>query len=134
MRSDFGETDNAASAWFWPFHDQPGCAMSPQQRMSPTEWGLLALLSLLWGGSFFFAKIAVGALPPLTVNLLYEYDIRLLPCFNAPFRIHSGECCCLGSSARPDCRRLCDGRDLGSFRTYIARPSYRFCLYFSQLA
>jgi len=69
MRSDFGETDNAASAWFWPFHDQPGCAMSPQQRMSPTEWGLLALLSLLWGGSFFFAKIAVGALPPLTVVL-----------------------------------------------------------------
>lgn len=38
-------------------------------RMSPTDWLLLALLSLLWGGSFFFAKIAVGALPPLTVVL-----------------------------------------------------------------
>lgn len=43
--------------------------MTPQHRMSPTEWGLLALLSLLWGGSFFFAKVAVGALPPLTVVL-----------------------------------------------------------------
>jgi drug/metabolite transporter (DMT)-like permease len=30
---------------------------------------LLLLLALLWGGSFFFSKIAVGALPPLTVVL-----------------------------------------------------------------
>ena len=44
--------------------------MSAQHRMSATEWSLLALLSLLWGGSFFFAKIAVGALPPLTVVLV----------------------------------------------------------------
>ena len=43
--------------------------MPPQHRMSPTEWTLLALLSLLWGGSFFFSKIAVEALPPLTVVL-----------------------------------------------------------------
>lgn len=43
--------------------------MTPRHRMSLTEWGLLALLSVLWGGSFFFAKIAVGALPPLTVVL-----------------------------------------------------------------
>ncbi len=39
-------------------------------RMSTTEWGLLALLSLLWGGSFFFSKVAVAALPPLTVVLV----------------------------------------------------------------
>jgi len=43
--------------------------MPAQHRMSPTEWTLLALLSLLWGGSFFFSKIAVEALPPLTVVL-----------------------------------------------------------------
>lgn len=43
--------------------------MSPDNRMTPTEWALLALLSLLWGGSFFFAKIAVATLPPLTVVL-----------------------------------------------------------------
>ncbi|HLL49960.1 MAG TPA: EamA family transporter, partial [Thermomicrobiales bacterium] len=37
--------------------------------MGAAEWGLLLLLSLLWGGSFFFSKIAVGELPPLTVVL-----------------------------------------------------------------
>lgn len=44
--------------------------MDAHHRMSPTEWSQLALLSLLWGGSFFFAKIAVAALPPLTVVLV----------------------------------------------------------------
>ena len=37
--------------------------------MGLLEWGLLLLLSVLWGGSFFFSKIAVGELPPLTVVL-----------------------------------------------------------------
>lgn len=36
-------------------------------RMSATEWGMLLVLSVLWGGSFFFAKIAVAELPPLTL-------------------------------------------------------------------
>src|SRR5918998_4169994 len=40
-----------------------------KQVMGPVEWGLLLLLALLWGGSFFFSKIAVGELPPLTVVL-----------------------------------------------------------------
>jgi drug/metabolite transporter (DMT)-like permease len=35
--------------------------------MSATDWMLLIALSLLWGGSFFFGKIAVAELPPLTV-------------------------------------------------------------------
>jgi drug/metabolite transporter (DMT)-like permease len=34
-----------------------------------TEWGLLLLLAGLWGGSFFFAKIALAELPPLTLVL-----------------------------------------------------------------
>ncbi len=38
--------------------------------MGPVEWALLLLLSLLWGGSYFFAKVAVGELPPLTVVLM----------------------------------------------------------------
>ncbi len=38
--------------------------------MSKTDWGLLILLSVLWGGSFFFAKVAVTALPPLTIVLV----------------------------------------------------------------
>jgi drug/metabolite transporter (DMT)-like permease len=41
--------------------------MPPGRRMSAGEWGLLVLLSVLWGGSFFFNQLAVAALPPLTV-------------------------------------------------------------------
>ena len=37
--------------------------------MSATDWLLLVALSILWGGSFFFAKLAVLELPPLTVAL-----------------------------------------------------------------
>lgn len=37
--------------------------------MSPREWSLLVLLSLLWGGSFLFVGIAVAELPPFTVVL-----------------------------------------------------------------
>jgi drug/metabolite transporter (DMT)-like permease len=44
--------------------------MTSDRHMIPTEWALLALLSLLWGGSFVFAKIAVQALSPLTVVLV----------------------------------------------------------------
>lgn len=43
---------------------------APQRpSMSAADWLLLIGLSLLWGGSFFFAKIAVLELPPLTVAL-----------------------------------------------------------------
>jgi drug/metabolite transporter (DMT)-like permease len=35
--------------------------------MTSLEWGLLIVLSLLWGGSFFFVGIAVRELPPLSI-------------------------------------------------------------------
>jgi drug/metabolite transporter (DMT)-like permease len=38
-----------------------------QRPMTSSEWGLLLLLSLLWGGSFFFVGVAVKELPPLTI-------------------------------------------------------------------
>lgn len=38
-------------------------------RMTYQDWGLLFLLSILWGGAFFFAAVAVKELPPLTVVL-----------------------------------------------------------------
>lgn len=41
--------------------------MGNSMAMSRTEWALLLLLSVLWGGSFFFSKVAVTALPPLTI-------------------------------------------------------------------
>jgi drug/metabolite transporter (DMT)-like permease len=34
-----------------------------------TDWLLLVVLSILWGGSFFFAAVAVRELPPLTLVL-----------------------------------------------------------------
>ena len=35
--------------------------------MGPLEWSLLVALGALWGGSFFFAKVAVAEVPPLTL-------------------------------------------------------------------
>jgi drug/metabolite transporter (DMT)-like permease len=35
--------------------------------IDPRDWALLALLSVLWGGSFFFAGVAVRELPPLSI-------------------------------------------------------------------
>lgn len=43
-------------------HDQP--------RMTTGDWGLLALLSALWGGSFFFSKVIVQEVPPFTLVLV----------------------------------------------------------------
>jgi drug/metabolite transporter (DMT)-like permease len=37
--------------------------------MDGTAWALLVTLATLWGGSFFFAKVAVAEVPPLTVVL-----------------------------------------------------------------
>ena len=37
--------------------------------MSAIDWALLVFLSVLWGGSFYFAKIAVAEIPPLTLAL-----------------------------------------------------------------
>nr|WP_210303326.1 DMT family transporter [Rhizobium aethiopicum] len=38
--------------------------------MNAWTWGLLVLLGLIWGGSFFFARIAVQHVPPLTLVFL----------------------------------------------------------------
>lgn len=50
----------------------PAKASVPEgaMRMTAQDWALLFLLSLLWGGSFFFAAVAVRELPPLTVVAL----------------------------------------------------------------
>jgi drug/metabolite transporter (DMT)-like permease len=41
-----------------------------ENRLNAVAWGLLVLLGLIWGGSFFFARIAVHDVPPLTLVLL----------------------------------------------------------------
>lgn len=38
--------------------------------ISLTAWLMLLLLGLLWGGSFFFARVAVHSIPPVTLALL----------------------------------------------------------------
>jgi drug/metabolite transporter (DMT)-like permease len=38
--------------------------------MTTRQWALLGLLALLWGGAFFFSKVALGELSPFTVVLL----------------------------------------------------------------
>ena len=40
------------------------------RSMSGSDWLLLILLSIVWGGSFFFVGVAVKALPPFTIVLL----------------------------------------------------------------
>ena len=40
-----------------------------QATMSARNWALLLFLGAIWGGSFFFARIAVAEIPPLTLVL-----------------------------------------------------------------
>jgi drug/metabolite transporter (DMT)-like permease len=43
--------------------------MAEATRIDERDWMLLVLLSILWGGSFFFNGVAVRELPPLTIVL-----------------------------------------------------------------
>ncbi len=38
--------------------------------IKPTEWGLLILLSIFWGGSFFFVEIALRDFQPFAIVFL----------------------------------------------------------------
>jgi drug/metabolite transporter (DMT)-like permease len=44
-------------------------SMAAATRMDERDWVLLVLLSILWGGSFFFTGVALRELPPLTIVL-----------------------------------------------------------------
>lgn len=48
---------------------QHSTVASQPRHMSTGDWGLLIALSIIWGGSFFFAKVAVAEMPPLTIVL-----------------------------------------------------------------
>jgi drug/metabolite transporter (DMT)-like permease len=43
---------------------------SSEHRIDARDWSLLGVLSVLWGGSFFFAGVSLRELPPLTVVFL----------------------------------------------------------------
>ncbi|USG63123.1 DMT family transporter [Sneathiella marina] len=57
--------------------------MDMPKTMDRQDWGLLILLSILWGGTYFFAGVAVKEVPPLTVVLVRVLlaAILLLPLF-----------------------------------------------------
>jgi drug/metabolite transporter (DMT)-like permease len=45
--------------------------MTPNDnRIDARDWSLLGMLSVLWGGSFFFHDVALRELPPLTLVLI----------------------------------------------------------------
>ena len=44
-------------------------ALATQRRMSAFDWTRVLLLGAIWGGSFFFARIAVAEIHPLTLVL-----------------------------------------------------------------
>lgn len=41
-----------------------------QKTIAASDWALLGLLSIIWGGSFLFVGVAVKELPPLTIVAL----------------------------------------------------------------
>src|ERR1700716_4026143 len=43
---------------------------SNDHRMDARDWALLGVLSVLWGGSFFFNGVALKELPPFTLVFL----------------------------------------------------------------
>lgn len=43
--------------------------VTAQKIMTARDWAQLFLLGAIWGGSFFFARIAVAEIPPLTLVL-----------------------------------------------------------------
>ena len=57
--------------------------MQAAKTMDGQDWGLLILQSVLWGGAYFFAGVAVKELPPLTVVLarVFLAAAALLPLF-----------------------------------------------------
>lgn len=44
--------------------------MTTSHRMTPTQWALLALLSLLWGGAYFLTEIALAEVGPFVAALV----------------------------------------------------------------
>jgi len=69
MRSDPGEQAAALLDYTW-LRGREAEPVQDQSRMTAGEWGLLVLLSVLWGGSFFFSKIIVQEVPPFTLVLV----------------------------------------------------------------
>src|SRR3974390_2180769 len=62
-------------------------ARAVETAMTPRTWAMLFALSLLWGWSFPFIKIALGGFPPLTL-VLARVVVAALPA--APVLLFTG--------------------------------------------
>ena len=84
-------------------------------RIDARDWLLLGLLSILWGGSFFFNSAALRELPPLTLVLL---RVAVGAAFLMPFlRLY----------------RISLPRDVASWRPYVAMALLNNVLPFSMI-
>lgn len=61
----------------WSFTQEPskpagrgGWMSAVELKIDARDWGLLVLLSVMWGGSFFFVGSAIREFPPLTIVFL----------------------------------------------------------------
>ena len=68
--SEIGWTASACRRNLPPIANTMGGMSSTDGRIDTSDWSLLCLLAMLWGGSFFFAGVALKELPPLTLVLL----------------------------------------------------------------
>jgi drug/metabolite transporter (DMT)-like permease len=59
----------AGPAWAVRREEKQEIALTAAPRLSPLSAALLLALAAVWGGSFFFAEIALRELPPLTIAL-----------------------------------------------------------------
>lgn len=48
---------------------ETGIGKAAQRGMNARDWAMLILLGAIWGGSFFFARVAVAEIPPLNLVL-----------------------------------------------------------------
>jgi len=80
-------------------------ATPPKSRsMDLTTWGWLILLGLIWGGSFFFARVAVAHVPPLTLVFFRVFLAAIalhlafgrMPGFYADLKARAGDLIVLG--------------------------------------
>jgi drug/metabolite transporter (DMT)-like permease len=57
--------------YHWRVSTAPTAAVPPAiaRTMSPAQWAVLVTLAVIWGGAFFFGKVAVAEVPPFSIVL-----------------------------------------------------------------
>jgi hypothetical protein len=66
--------------------------------MKPSEWAMLVLLSVFWGGSFFFTEIALRGFQPFAILtnsehlLCLTYNSQIMPYGPALITVVSPSC------------------------------------------